>query len=170
MTKGFYRLMCVAVAGLMSLIGCDTKNEPPVEYGPGPTDYDRADGDEFEGTLYGDRYTEYDKDLVPTDTDEQVVTPDEPAIEYGPVKTDCDDLLPDTDEPVVVPYEPPLEYGPYPTDYDEYGNDEFDGPLYGDPYTEYDKDLVSTDDDGVVEQPDEMQTDYGPVSSPFKKK
>jgi len=152
MTKGFYRLMCVAVAGLMSLIGCDTKNEPPVEYGPGPTDYDRADGDEFEGTLYGDRYTEYDKDLVPTDTDEQVVTPDEPAIEYGPVKTACDDLLPDTDEPVVVP------------------DAEIDGPLYGDPYTEYDKDLVSTDDDGVVEQPDEMQTDYGPVSSPFKKK
>ncbi len=148
MTKGFYKLMCLATAAAMSIIGCGPEKDPAMEYGPGPTDYDQYQNDEYgDALLYGDIGVDYDDSIVP-DADEPVVTPDDPAMEYGPVQTDYDDLATDADEPVVVPDEPAMEYGPYPTDYDE----------------------AKSDADTVIEQPDEMTTDYGPISRPFVKK
>lgn len=142
MTKGFYKLMCLATAAAMSIIGCG-EDDPTPEYGV-PVDQDQyqTDNDEYtDATKYGIA----DADFVPADTDEPVIT-DDPAMEYGPVQTDYDELATDADEPVVVPDEPAMEYGPYPTDYDAAGTD------------------------AVIVQPDEMTTDYGPISRPFKKK
>ncbi|HSA34538.1 MAG TPA: hypothetical protein P5077_12500 [bacterium] len=120
MTKGFYRFMCMATAAVMSIIGCGPESDPPLEYGPGPTDYDQYQTDEYEDALlYADPYTEYDDDLVQPDTDEPVIS-DDPPMEYGPIQTDYDGLV--------------------------------------------------ADYDGIIEQPDEMTTDYGPVSRSFKKK
>ncbi len=147
MTKGFYKLMCLAAAAAMSIIGCGPEDDPTVEYGPGPTDYDTPgdiDQTDMDATLYGDIPVDFDNSIVP-DTDEPVIS-DDPPMEYGPIQTDYDDLATDTDEPVVTPDEPAMEYGPQPVDYDAAGTD------------------------AVIEQPDEMTTDYGPVSRSFLKK
>ena len=145
MTKGFYKLMCLATAAAMSIIGCG-EDDPTPEYGvPVDTDNTPADYDEGWADEYGPTQVDYDKATEP-DADEPVVVPDDPTMEYGPVQTDYDDLATDTDEPVVTPDDPPMEYGPLQTDYDAAGTD------------------------AVIEQPDEMTTDYGPVSRSFLKK
>ncbi len=128
MTKRFYKLMCFATAAAMSIIGCGETS---------PTDKDQYqdqdnDSEEQDQFLYGVVETDYleadvDEPVV-TDTDE-VVVPDEPAVEYGPQPTDydaagtdgdiddgtiygCDSVYFDDSDPVPQPDEMTTDYGP----------------------------------------------------------
>ncbi|HNT26961.1 MAG TPA: hypothetical protein PKH10_02165 [bacterium] len=113
MTKRFYKLMCFATAAAMSIIGCGPEDDPTVEYGA-PTDLDQyqTDNDEYtDATKYGVLDADYapTDDMLP-DADEPLVIPDEPAMEYGPVQTDYDDLK--SDAIIEQPDEMTTDYGP----------------------------------------------------------
>jgi len=70
--------MCLSAAAAMSLIGCGPENDPLVEYGPGPTDYDAVVPDDSMDTLYG-------VESVYFDDSDPVEQPDEIQTDYGPV-------------------------------------------------------------------------------------
>lgn len=90
---------------------------------------------------YGIPLTDYD---VADVSDADIVDDsDTPAMEYGPIQTDYDV----TDGDVEVPDNAGPEYGVQPVDYDSTDSD------------------VETPD----ENPDEMTTDYGPISTKFHK-
>jgi len=80
------------------------------EYGIPPTDYDTSDKDIVEDPddmgqpEYGVTPTDYD-----TNDSDVIEVPDEPAMEYGPVKTDYDEN----------PDEMTTDYGPISTKYEK---------------------------------------------------
>ncbi len=151
MTKGFYKFMCMATAAAMSLIGCG-ENEPAPEYGV-PVDQDvyQTDNDEYtDATKYGIA----DADFEPADADEEIP---ENAPLYGNEQVDYDPLLTDGDEPA--------DQDAAVADTDVEYSDESMDTLYGCCSDEF-----MPDEDAVIVVPDEMTTDYGPISQPFKKK
>jgi len=109
----------------------------------------------------------------------------DPAPEYG---------VPVSDEDTVTNDDTPVTDNEYGTPYTDYDNDTADADTeevsdepvveYGTPYTDYDNDTTDADteevsDDPVVEygspavdydeNPDEITTDYGPISTKFQK-
>ncbi|HRZ79418.1 MAG TPA: hypothetical protein P5044_05390 [bacterium] len=146
--KKFYAVMISMLALIVGQTGCLT-----VEYGTGPENYDN-DPAQDEDTVINDDIAE-DADIV-NDADT-------PAMEYGPVQTDYDTADDDADGNPVID----AEYGPPPADYDS-SDDSDEIVTNDDPAMEYGP--VQTDyDETPDENPDEMTTDYGPISTKFHK-
>lgn len=112
----------------------------------------------------------------------------DPAPEYGVPVTDEDTEIDDADVVEQTDDVNQPEYGVPLTDYDTNDSDVEEIPdepvvEYGAPYTDYDKiddsDVETTDDIGEPEygvtpvdydeNPDEITTDYGPISTKFHK-
>ena len=143
--KKFYSLMITMLAVLMGTAGCVDESSP--KYGVIHDD----------NTFY-DEDVELDEDVV-NDTD--VPVKDDPVTdcEYGVLPTDYDSSDRDVDEVPDTDYNPvtDCEYGVPPADYDADDSDVSEVP---------DEPAVKTDYD---ESPDEMTTDYGPISVKYEK-
>ena len=154
--KKIYAIMVTVFTILTGATGC---GESAPEYGV------TTDENQIQDSEYGVPLTDYDStdsDVVVNDVDDPAIT-DDPAMEYGPVQTDDDTA--DQDNEVSDDISQP-EYGVTPTDYDENDNDT--EVTSDDPAMEYGP--VQTDyDETPDENPDEMTTDYGPISTKFHK-
>jgi len=142
--KKFYALMIALFAMLIGATGC---GESTSKYG-----------------VIHDDNTVFDEDNVTNDDqvdDADVVEiTDEPAMEYGPVKTDYDTTDNDVDDIPVTDCEYGVPYADYDIDTTDADTEEVsDEPVveYGSPAVDYD------------ENPDEITTDYGPISTKFHK-